>query len=328
MSVGELLDKEPGARAELESLWLGYTESPGSPALRREIAKLYDGITADDVLVHAGAEEAIYSFFNVMLSRGDHVVVHWPCYQSHYEIPKALGCEVSKWEGGPLDLRPNTRAVVVNFPHNPTGDLPTRAEFDALVSQVAAHGALLFCDEVYRGLERPGDRLPAACDAYENAVSLGVMSKSYGLAGLRVGWIATKHRGVYEAMAAFKDYTTICTSAPSEFLATLALRHGDEILEKNRSLLAANAELLGGFFERQGERIDGHVPDAGPVCFPRLRDGDADAFCRALLEKTGILLAPGSKFGAPGGSFRMGLGRRSFGEILPLLEEYIQTRTQ
>ena len=254
--VEELLTHEPDARQGLLDVWLGYTESTGHPALRAAIAGLYETIGDDEVLVHTGAEEAIFTFMNGLLDTGDHIIVHTPCYQSLMELPAVIGCAVSPWPGREefgwalsLDelerlIKPNSRAVVVNLPHNPTGYLAPRALFDGLVDICRAHGLMLFCDEVYRGLEYdPADRLPAACDAYENAVSLGVMSKSFGLAGLRIGWVASKNREILAAMAGFKDYTTICNSAPSEYLATLALRHRDAVV--GRTLRSLDLDIRG-----------------------------------------------------------------------------------
>ncbi len=230
MELGELLSLEPDAAERFQSLWLGYTESAGDPGLREAVAALYETITADHVLMHAGAEEAIFNFMNVALSPGDHVIVHGPCYQSLAEVARSIGADVSEWRGDPghgweLDfgtlktlLTPRTRVVVVNFPHNPTGFLPESDFIQELSDLSERHGFIIFSDEVYRGLELdPSDRLPAVADINDRAVSLGVMSKTFGLAGLRIGWVATRNTRIFNEMAAFKDYTTICNSAPVSF---------------------------------------------------------------------------------------------------------------
>ena len=182
LSVEALLALEPGAEAAFRELWLGYTESSGNPVLRAEIAGLYDSVEADRVLVHSGAEEAIFGFMNAALEPGGHVIVQTPCYQSLTELPRALGFEIGEWPareefGWALSLdelerliRPDTRALVVNLPHNPTGFLAPHAVFERIVEICRGHGLVLFCDEVYRLLEfDPADRLPAACDAYGTA---------------------------------------------------------------------------------------------------------------------------------------------------------------
>ncbi|MBU1244016.1 aminotransferase class I/II-fold pyridoxal phosphate-dependent enzyme [Myxococcota bacterium] len=337
--LDELVAFEPDAAGCLARLHLGYTESLGAPDLRAAVAGLYEKIDADHVLVHAGAGEAIFNFMNVALEPGDHVVVQEPCYQSLAEVARGIGAQVTPWRGRPetgwaLDLgdlervlTPRTRWVVVNFPHNPTGFLPTRAFLDELVGLSRRHGFRLFCDEVYRGLEQdPADRLPAAAELDEGAVSLGVMSKSFGLAGLRIGWIASRDARLLGEMARFKDYTTICNAAPSEFLATLALRHADAILARNLGIVKDNLALLDAFFSNHASRFEWTRPIAGPIAFPRLRGGrDADAFCADLVEKAGVMLLPGSLYGPEyAASFRLGFGRRNLPEALSRLEAHLK----
>lgn len=227
MSAGELLDLEPGSREALERLWLGYTESPGGHGLRAGIAGLYDGFGPANVLAHVGAQEAIFTFAQACLSPGDHVVVQVPCYQSLSQVAETVGCTVTPWvareENGWIpDLDelerlagPGVKAIFVNSPHNPTGSRLDAAAMERVARIAAGRGCLLFSDEVYRFLEY-GEASVArpACELYERAVSLGVMSKSLGLAGLRVGWAACRDTGVLAAMAQVKDYTTICGSAP------------------------------------------------------------------------------------------------------------------
>ena len=336
MTVGELLDMEAGAAEAFQNCWLGYTEAPGDPALRREIARIYATVGADQILVHTGAEEAIFICMQAALSPGDHVVVHWPGYQSLYEVARAVGCEVSFWEAREenrwaLDLdelrrqiRPATRAVVVNMPHNPTGHLMTDADQAALVEIVREHALILFSDEVYRESEySPEDRLPAACDLDERAVSLGVLSKTYGLPGLRIGWVATRNMALLRRMAALKDYTTICNSAPSEFLAAVALRHRQDLARRSQAVIQSNLALLDDFFTRHTERFAWVRPQAGPIAFPRLKKDDADDFCRRLVSEAGVLLLPGSVYDHPGQYFRIGFGRRNLPEALAALERFL-----
>lgn len=338
LSLGELLALEPGAEEAFSALRLGYSETAGSPGLRREIASLYDGIDADDVLVFSGAEEAIFVFMNAVLAAGDGIVVHSPCYQSLASVAAAAGCRVTRWtaaaeQGWALDADdlialagPGTRAVAVNFPHNPTGYLPERGRFVAITEFARRRGLILFSDEVYRFLEYdPADRLPAACELYEKGVSLGVMSKSFGLAGLRLGWVACRDRGILRAMAAMKDYTTICAAAPSEFLAGVALRRREAFLGRCLGTVRANLELLDRFLARHSDRFSWVRPKAGPVAFPALRSaGTCDDFCSRLLREQGVLLAPGRLFQADPARFRIGFGRADFAEGLDELDRFIE----
>ncbi len=238
------------ARALWDGLTLGYTESTGHPLLRREIASLYDGLEADDVLVFSGAEEAIFCLANVAVGPGDHAIVTWPGYQSLYEVARAAGADVTLHElredaGWRLDLdllgrqvTSATKLVVVNAPHNPTGMQPDRATFEGLVAIAEEAGATLLIDEVYRYLEfDEADRLPAGAEAMVRGVSLGVMSKSFAMAGLRIGWLASRDRDLLARCAAFKDYTTICSSAPAEILALIGLRARDVVLARSRAIV-------------------------------------------------------------------------------------------
>jgi aspartate/methionine/tyrosine aminotransferase len=334
----ELLDL---ADAEARSLWdgltLGYTESTGHPLLRHEIASLYDGLEPDDVLVFAGAEEGIFCLANVALGPGDHAIVTWPGYQSLYEVARSTGADVTLHElreddGWRIDIEevrrrvtPATRLIVVNAPHNPTGMQPDRPTFDGLVAIADEAGAHLLVDEVYRFLEfDQADRLPAGADATDQGISLGVMSKSFAMAGLRIGWLATRDRELLARCAAFKDYTTICSSAPSEILALIGLRARETVLARSREIVASNLDRLDGFFDDWADRFAWVRPRAGSVGFPRLTvPGVAiDDWAAALVEAEGVLLLPASQFGYGGNHFRLGFGRTDLPIALDRLERH------
>jgi aspartate/methionine/tyrosine aminotransferase len=339
LSVEELLSlADDESRALWSGLRLGYTESQGHPALRAAIAALYERVDPEQVLVFSGAEEAIFAFHSVALGPGDHAVVCWPAYQSLFEVARAAGAEVTPfrlrhedgWAFDPdalrAELRETTRVVVLNFPHNPTGALPARRDFERAVAAAEERGAWLFSDEVYRWSEQSEEeRLPAAVDLSPRGVSLGVMSKSFGLPGLRIGWIVARDSTLLARLAAFKDYLTICASAPSEILALIALRARDVVLARNRALLLANLELLDRFFARRPDAFAWVRPRAGSVAFPRLLgDEPVETFAERLREREGVLLLPGSLFEYPGNHFRIGFGRRSFPEALERLERFAE----
>lgn len=332
MTVGGLLALEPGAGERFQGLWLGYTESGGAPELREAIASIYATIVPEAVLVHSGAEEAIFLFMHAALEAGDHIVVQWPCYQSLMEVARGLGCQVTPWkpcasDGWAYDadqltalLQPNTRAVVINSPHNPTGYQMPEEVFRHVAALVERHGCLLFSDEVYRESEySEADRLPAACDVSARSISLGVMSKTYGLPGLRIGWVASHDAVLLERMAQLKDYTTICNAAPSEFLATVALRHRSVLVARTTSLLRRNLVLLEAFMGQHADTFRWLPPGAGPIAFPGLVGSagelGADAFCEHIIGKTGVLLLPGTVYDVPG-HVRIGFGRANFATAL------------
>jgi aspartate/methionine/tyrosine aminotransferase len=331
---------DPEARARWENLRLGYTEAPGDPLLRAEIAGLYDGLEADDTLVFSGAEEAIFCLLSTVLRPGDHAVVTWPGYQSLHEVARAAGAEVTLHElreasGWALDVerlvasfRPTTRVVVVNAPHNPTGMLPSPAEWQALGEACAASGVRLVADEVYRLLEHDGrPPLPAGADLDPAFVSIGVLSKSFALAGLRIGWLASRDRDLLARCAALKDYTTICAAAPSEVLALIALRARDVVLARSCAIVGPNLARFDAFLAERPGFASWVRPAAGSVGFPRLAPGlDADAFAADLVQAEGVLLLPGSAFGHPGNHVRVGLGREDFAVALERLGAFLDAR--
>ncbi len=321
--------------ARWEGLGLGYTESDGAPELRAEIAGLYDSVGGEDVLV-AAPEEGVFLLMNALLEPGDRVVCTYPGYQSLYELALTRGCDVAFWEPQEADawrfdpdtleelLRPGAKLVVWNFPHNPTGALPTQEDFRRMLALVQEAGAWVFSDEMYRLLEPcEAQRLPAAVDLYERGVSLSGMSKVFGLAGLRIGWLTTHDSRLLQRCRELKDYTTICSSAPSELLALMGLRAKDGLLREHRERVAGNIAAADAFFQRQSKRFSWIAPQGGTVCFPRVLGGEAKDFCERVLRDTGVLLLPSTVYSYGDAHFRLGLGRTDFIEGLEALEAYL-----
>ena len=157
-------------------------------------------------------------------------------------------------------------------------------------------------------------------------MSLGVVSKNYGLPGLRIGWIATRNADLYRQIAALKDYTTICNSAPSEFLAELALRHRRKLQQRNLQIIADNLEILDDFFRRHADRFRWTRPAAGPIAFPHLLDKDVAGFCHELVTRAGVLLLPGTMYDDTGNHFRIGFGRKNLPAAVARLEQFLDSR--
>ncbi|MHA2062717.1 MAG: aminotransferase class I/II-fold pyridoxal phosphate-dependent enzyme, partial [Candidatus Sifarchaeia archaeon] len=308
-SVEEILQLEEGAESKFKNLKLSYTDSQGSAELRGAISTLYESISKEKILAFSGAEEGIFAFMNVVLNPGDEIIVQYPAYQSLFEIAESIGCKVTKWpmdEGNNwnLDLEfltenitAKTKALVINFPHNPTGSLLSKKKYEDLIEISQENGLYLFSDEVYRMLEyNSSSRLTPACDLYDKAISLGVMSKSLGLPGLRIGWIATKDTVLLNKLASFKDYTTICNSISSEFLATIALSNYQKLVQRNLSIVVSNLKLLDNFFAKTSY-MDWVRPQAGPIAFPKItKEFSSEKFCTQLIDKAGLLLLPSSAF--------------------------------
>ncbi|MET7993654.1 aminotransferase class I/II-fold pyridoxal phosphate-dependent enzyme [Amycolatopsis sp. NPDC005232] len=345
MTVAELLAlADDDGRERWENLALGYTETYGLPALREEIAATYTDVGPEHVLCFAGAEEGLYLAMRTLLEPGDHTVVITPNYQAAETIPLSIG-EVSgvalrPEDGWSLDvdeierqLRPTTRLVSVNFPNNPTGAVPDLETWTRLVRLCEERGVLLFSDEVYRGLELdPSATLPQAADLSASALSLNVMSKAYGLPGLRVGWIACRDPEILRRLERAKHYTSICNSAPSEVLALIGLRARDAILARNRAVIAENVPKFDAFFENYQDLFDWAPPQGGCVCFPRYLGADGvETMCTELVEQRGVLLLPASIYrsdltATPEDRFRVGVGRRGPDEGLAAWAEFLEER--
>jgi len=344
MTVGDLLDM--GSESDREgfaALPLTYVETWGSENLRDAIALTYERVDAAHVLAFSGAQEALFWAMQELVGPGDHAVVTVPCYQSMETVTVATGADVSallmrREHGWALDLdelrgllRPTTRLVAVNYPNNPTGHVPDGETFRELVALCDERGIRLFCDEVYRGIEVDQARtLPQAADLSETALSLNVASKSYGLPGLRVGWLACRDRALLERLEKRKHYTSICNPGPSEYLAAIGLRHRDRIWARNRAVIAANLPLFADFFGRWAELFDWEPPLGGCVCFPRYKGaGSVDDFCRRLLEREGVVVLPASVYyseiaEAPTDHFRVGVGRFGAEESLEAFDRCLR----
>jgi aspartate/methionine/tyrosine aminotransferase len=331
-------------RQAFDNTALGYTETWGAPALRIAIAATYDTANAEDILCFAGAEEAIYAAMHVLLAKDDHAIVITPNYQSAETIPLSL-CEVTgvaldierAWE---LDLdkltrelRPNTKLISINFPNNPTGKIIPQSTFNAIVDLCRQRGIWLFSDECYRMLERePSVRLPQAADVYERGISLNVMSKAYGLPGLRIGWIACKDRALLSALERYKHFLSICNSAPAEILALIALKARTQIIEKNLAVIHDNLTVLNAFFADFSHLFDWHVPEGGCVTFIRYKGSEGvEAFTTQMVEECGVLLLPSSVFRSelttvPGDCVRVGFGRSHVPRGVTVMREWLHKR--
>ena len=343
MTLAELLAfASPEDRQAFEGSWLGYTQTWGAPDLREAIASTYETVDSDHVLCFAGAEEGLYAAMHSLLDSNDHAIVITPNYQSAETVPMSL-CAVT---GVPLDshdrwgldldrlrsaIRANTRLISINFPHNPTGKILERQKFSELVEICRERGIWLFSDEVYRLIERdPVLRLPCAADVYERGISLNVLSKAYGLPGLRVGWIACQDIALLQRMERLKHYLSICNSAPSERLAVIALGARYQILARNRTLAVRNLGTLDAFFQEFSELFDWAKPDGGVVAYPRYKGAEGvEVFAERLVEEAGVLLLPASIYQSalgptPVNHFRIGYGRANIEQGLIAMRNHIR----
>lgn len=342
MSVRDLLALATGEeREEFEGLWLGYTETFGAPDLREAIAATHENRVAPDVLCFAGASEGIFAANAVILDKDSHAIVVTPNYQSHETLPVAI-CSAT---GIPLDpddnwsldidrvadaIRPNTKLVTINFPHNPTGAILPLERYHALVELCRKHGIYILHDEIFNGLGPTGtEHLPFIADIYERGLSLNVMSKSYGLPGLRIGWITCADGDLIARMERMKHYLSICSSGPSERLSKIALNNREKLLARNCAIIDENLPKWEAFFARYPDLFDWRRPAGSCMAFPRYKGAEGvEKFTRSLVEQSGVLLLPStiytSELGAtPTNRFRLGYGRKGLDEGLAALDEHL-----
>lgn len=340
-SMKEIVDMaKPHERAMWDNLALGYTESRGHPLLREAIRKnLYPSLSSDLQLLNlVGAEEGIFCALFSIVEAGDHVIVLTPCYQSLSEIPKLKGAHVThvplreenNWRVDIDDIkcaiRPNTKLVVMNFPHNPTGQVIEQQELLEMVALCRQHDLWLFCDEVYRLLGSPqaGWSKPAA-EVYEKALSLGVMSKAFGMAGLRIGWLACQDEKLLSKIEKVKHYTSICSSGPAEIISLIALNNKDEILARNNAIVAKNLALLDGFMKEHSALFNWVRPQGGCVGFVNYKSKESvEEFSDALLKKNGVLLLPASIYETSTNHFRIGFGRKNMSQALDAFQDFLR----
>lgn len=329
-----LLALEAGAAERFVALPLGYTTAFGGLPLREAIAARYEMVAPGQIVVACGGDDILPALFMALLQPGDHVVVHSPVYQPLTSVAAWCGAEVTLWaadEGAEWApsladlarlLRPTTRLIVTSFPHSPTGYAPDRAYLEGLVALANGVGATLVGDEIYRGLPLDGRaEAPSLVDLSARAVVLNSVSKTLGLPGLRVGWLATRDAAILDTVRDFRMHQNSYIGAPTEFLAALALRHADRILAENLALARENLAALGAFIARNADLFSWVPPRAGIVAFPRwLGDGTTSELSERLLHEHDLLLAASAHFAGGERHVRVGFGTAGATAGLALLE--------
>ena len=340
-SMQEIINLANNEEAKLwNNLRLQYTEPYGLPQLRTQIAsRLYPSLSFENILCFSGAEEGIFASLSVLCEPNDNVIVLSPCYQSLMEIPKQNGATVTQvilkeenqWRIDlkeiELAIRKNTKCIVMNFPHNPTGQVISQKELNDLITLCAKYDLWLFSDEVYRLLGKPekGWSYPAAT-LYPKAISLGVMSKAFGMAGLRVGWIACQDKALIHKIKLIKDYLSICNSAPSEILSLIALNNMDKILKRNNQIVEDNLKILDPFMQEYHDLFEWIRPKGGCVGFVKYKGPESiENFCDKLVKEKGVLLLPSTVYDYKNSYFRIGFGRKTMPEALNRMKDFLKT---
>ena len=327
LSTRDLLDLLPeddrhGALDALLDIRLGYSEAPGSEALRSALAATYCATGSDEILVTTGAIEANYLLFNTLLDPGDHVVAVAPAYQQLLSVPAAIGCEVSRWEVRPEDgfrldldalerlVTPRTRLIVINSPHNPTGATLDADRLRRVYDLAESVGARVLSDEAYRWLEHDDgtEPVPPMRDLGPLGISVGTFSKPFGLPGLRIGWIAAPADLVAACWGA-RDYVSLSPGKLNDALALIALRHREPIRARNRRIIAENKAAASAWFAANADLVAWRAPSAGLLTMLAYSpDMPSLPLANRLAEEASVMLAPGSTFGLEG-HLRIGIGQ-------------------
>jgi len=337
-SMKYVLDQASKDELELwNNLKLGYTETRGSVFLREAIVKHYKTITKDEVLV-ASPGECNFILMNTLLEKGDELICMSPMYQSLYQVAKDVGAKLSFWkpkiENGEWIyliselkklITSKTKLLIVNFPHNPTGYSPEMSEYMELVELAREKGIYIFSDEMYRFLNlNEKYKLPSISDVYENGISLWGTSKTFGLAGLRIGWLTSKNKNILNKVEKFKDYLSICSSSTSEILSTIALNSMDKFLIPNLNKIKRNIELFSNFQKQNENLFDFYLPRSGSTAFIKLKLKESTSeFADKLVKETGIMLLPAETFEYGDSHLRIGFGREIMPEMLNIFQNYI-----
>ena len=314
-----LAGKRADILSELTALKLTYGAIEGSARLRAAIASLYRGRTANEVMVTHGAIGANALLYQALIEPGDEIVSLVPTYQQHYSIPESYGATVKRLrlraETGYLPdlaelsalVTPKTKLIALTNPNNPTGAVMDEARLRGVAEIAARHGAVVICDEVYRGIDQADDGLGISmAEIYDKGIAVGSMSKAFALAGLRLGWIVAP-AAVLHRVSTHRDYNTISVGMIDDHIAGIALEHRDALLRRNRAIVRANLALVERWVAKE-PRISWVKPRGGTVTLLRFDApiGSVE-FCTRLLQETGVLLTPGAVFEMEG-TLRIGFG--------------------
>lgn len=340
INISTLLDMADMSLEQMGQEALGYTESQGNPHLRELIAGAYGGVQPDDVMMLGTPVEGIYLAARALLNPGDEVVVLSPAYDALINMFEHVvgAANVKKWAFEPTadawklsletlrnHITEETKMLVVNFPHNPTGFLPSTDMQRELAQIAEEHGIWIFSDEMYFGLVHSGTpTIPSMADVTKRAVVLSGLSKTYGLPGLRTGWLIVQDQATRDQLMNWKFYTSICPPGPSEFLAIAAMRVWEELRDRNIAQIEQNLLLADEFFARWPALFTWRRPMAGSTALVGYNVPSVEAVAAQLAEEVGVLIHPGTTLGSDDQHMRMGFGRSGFGKALGQFEEWLK----
>ncbi len=324
---------------QILNIKLGYNPTTGSEKLKETVASLYQhNARIENVLITTGAIEADYHIINSLVNKEDKVIVQFPTYQALYSTAEARGAKIKYWQMKPengyeLDIGKlkelideKTKLVVLNIPNNPTGAVINEVQLKTILKWAEEQDFYVLCDEVYHELELiKGVVPPYGRSLSKRAISVGSMSKAYGLSGLRLGWIVGPKEIVQKCWEG-KDYTTISNTPLSDFLATFALINREKIMQRNLAIARKNFKTLLMWFKQHEYFFDYIMPEVGVLCFPKLKNIPltSEELCKKIFNEKKLLLVPGECFDMPG-HLRIGFGgdSKNFNICLTILSDYL-----
>ncbi len=340
VTISGLLELAGQTLEDLGEVHLGYTESQGNPVLRAAIAATYNSVDANEVMVLGSPIEGIYLAARALLQPGDEVVVLTPAYDALVNLFEHVVGQgnVKRWafravkQSWSLDLdellsliSPRTRLLVVNFPHNPTGYLPSPEMQEELLEIVESNDLQVFYDEMYFGLVHAGTTPnPSAADVSDRAIVLSGLSKTYGLPGLRCGWLVVRDESVRANLMNWKFYTSICPPAPVESLALAALSVLDKLRDLNIKRIAGNLDLTDAFFSRWPDLFEWRRPMAGSTALVGFDVPSVSAIAPVVARDAGVLIHPAVTLYSDDQHMRLGFGRENFGVGLGRFEAWLK----
>lgn len=286
----------------------GYGDIKGNPEFKKGISKLYKNISPDEILPTIGAAGANHLVFYSLVEPKDRVISVIPTYQQLYSIPESFGADVQFLHLSPEndflpDLKElkslvtqNTKLICLNNPNNPSGSLMEEKLLNEIIEIARTVDAYILCDEVYRGLNQDSVETPSIVDLYDKGISTSSMSKTFSLAGLRLGWVASKDKNVLEQCTSHREYNMISCSMADEALAALALKHADKIIERNKKTIRENLEIVDNWVKN--EKLVSYVkPKAGTTAMIYYNaDIKSAQLCDRLAKECGVFLTPGCCF--------------------------------
>ena len=339
MSIEALLELADVSLTAFTQQTLGYTESQGNPELRQSIANTYQYCSPENIIVLATPVEGIYLTARAILNPGDEVIVLSPAYDALINMfEHVVGNQnVKKWNFHPSDngwelrieelsqlLSPKTKMIVVNFPHNPTGYIPSPQMQQNIIAIAEQNDVWLFSDEMYFGLVHEGtEKIPSMADLSPKAIVLSGLSKTYGLPGLRTGWLVVPNEQLKEEYVNWKFYTSICSPGPSEFLATAALKVWNELRQRSLTQINSNLKIADEFFHRWPSHFTWHRPLAGSTALVRFHVNSVNQITERLATEAGVLIQSGQTLGSDDQHMRVGFGRSAFATAIGKFDNWL-----